>query len=197
MTLSGLDVPLRTIWCIGRNYAAHARELGNEVPQEPVVFLKPASSLLLTGGTLALPKDSNRVDHEVELVVGLGLGKKPRYAVGIDFTARDVQEKLKKAGLPWTLAKGRRGFAAVGPFTDAKLPLDLTLAVNGEVRQRGSTKDMLWTVPQLVAYLDETFGLADGDLIFTGTPPGVGPLKSGDFIEASLGSVSRLTLAVG
>lgn len=196
MTLSGFDVPLRTIWCVGRNYAAHARELGNDVPEEPVIFLKPASALLATGGALVLPEDSNRVDHEVELVVGLGLGKKPRYAIGIDFTARDVQERLKKAGLPWTLAKGRRGFAAVGPFVPAELPLDLTLAVNGEVRQHGSTKDMLWTVPQLLAYLDEKFGLSDGDIVFTGTPPGVGPLKSGDFLEASLGTVSRLTLAV-
>jgi 2-keto-4-pentenoate hydratase/2-oxohepta-3-ene-1,7-dioic acid hydratase in catechol pathway len=194
MTLPGLDAPLATIWCVGRNYAAHAKELGNPVPAEPVIFLKPQSAVVLDGGTLPLPKDSARVDHEVELVVGLGKGKVPVYAVGIDFTARDVQDRLKKEGLPWTLAKARRGFAAVGPFAVAALPQTLTLTVNGETRQKGSTQDMLFDVPALLGYLDKTFGLAEGDLVFTGTPPGVGPLKAGDRIEASLGTVSRLRL---
>lgn len=194
MTLPGLDAPLATIWCVGRNYAAHAKELGNPVPAEPVIFTKPASSVVLDGGVLPLPPDSARVDHEVELVVGLGKGKKPVYAVGIDFTARDIQDRLKKEGLPWALAKARRGFAAIGPFGPASLPQELALAVNGETRQKGSTKDMLFDVPRLLAYLDEKFGLGEGDLVFTGTPPGVGPLKKGDRIEASLGSVSRLTL---
>lgn len=194
MTLPGLDAPLATIWCVGRNYAAHAKELGNPVPAEPVIFLKPQSAVVLDGGTLPLPKDSARVDHEVELVVGLGQGKVPVYAVGIDFTARDVQDRLKKEGLPWTLAKARRGFAAVGPFAAAALPQTLTLKVNGQARQQGSTADMLFDVPKLLAYLDEKFGLAEGDIVFTGTPPGVGPLKAGDTVEAALGNVSRLRL---
>lgn len=197
MTLPGLDAPLGTIWCVGRNYAAHAKELGNPVPAEPVIFLKPRSAVVLDGGTLPLPRDSSRVDHEVELVVGLGKGKAPVYAVGIDFTARDIQDRLKKEGLPWTLAKARRGFAAVGPFAAAELPQTLTLKVNGQARQHGSTADMLFDVPRLLAYLEETFGLAEGDLVFTGTPPGVGPLKAGDRVEAALGSVSRLSLMVG
>ncbi len=196
MMLPGLDHPLGTIWCIGRNYAAHARELGNAVPEAPVVFLKPASAVLAPGGDLVLPKSSARVDHEVELVVGLGKGKKPVYAVGVDFTARDVQEKLKKAGLPWTTAKGLPGFAAIGPFAAGEPPFELTLSVNGAVRQKGSTRDMLWSVPQLIAHLDETFGLREGDVIYTGTPPGVAPLQSGDRIEAALGGLSRLTIAV-
>lgn len=196
MTLPGLDAPLGTIWCVGRNYAAHARELGNDVPKEPVVFLKPASSVLLSGGTLVLPKSSKRVDHEVELVVGLGPGKTPRYAVGVDFTARDVQEKLKAEGLPWTTAKGLPGFAALGPFVAGEPPLELTLSVNGQTRQKGSTKDMLWPVPRLLAHLDATFGLREGDIVYTGTPSGVGPLKPGDRVEAALGDVSRLTLTV-
>lgn len=194
MTLPGLDAPLATIWCVGRNYAAHAQELGNPVPAEPVVFTKPASAVVGDGGVVPLPPDSARVDHEVELVVGLGKGKEPVYAVGIDFTARDVQERLKKEGLPWTLAKARRGFAAVGPFAPASLPQELTLAVNGETRQEGRTSDMLFDVPRLLAYLDAKFGLAEGDIVFTGTPPGVGPLKKGDRIEAALGAVSRLRL---
>lgn len=197
MTLPGLDAPPATIWCVGRNYAAHAKELGNAVPAEPVIFLKPRSSLLLDGGVLPLPNDSSRVDHEVELVVGLGKGKAPVYAVGIDFTARDIQERLKKQGLPWTLAKARRGFAAVGPFAPAALPQTLTLKVNGQARQQGSTADMLFDVPKLLSYLDETFGLSEGDLIFTGTPPGVGPVQAGDRLEAALGAASRLTLTVG
>ena len=195
MTLPGLDAPPRTIWCVGRNYAAHAAELGNAVPEAPVIFLKPRSALLLSGGTLRLPPRSARVDHEVELVVGVGRGRALRQAVGIDFTARDVQERLKKAGLPWTLAKGLRGFAALGTFVEPRLPAELSLSVNGETRQRGTTADMLWDVPRLLAYIDENFGLGEGDLVFTGTPPGVGPVKAGDRVEASLGE-SRLSLAV-
>jgi 2-keto-4-pentenoate hydratase/2-oxohepta-3-ene-1,7-dioic acid hydratase in catechol pathway len=197
MTLPGLDVPLRTIFCIGRNYVLHAKELGNPVPAEPVVFLKPVGAVVLDGGVVPLPADSARVDHEVELVVGLGKGKVPVYAVGVDFTARDIQEKLKKEGLPWAPAKGRRGFAALGAFAPATLPQTLTLTVNGETRQSGNTADMLFDVPKLLAYLEATYGLGEGDVIYTGTPPGVGPLKKGDRIEASLGSVSRLTLTAG
>jgi 2-keto-4-pentenoate hydratase/2-oxohepta-3-ene-1,7-dioic acid hydratase in catechol pathway len=197
MMLPGLDLPLGTIWCVGRNYAEHAKELGNEVPQEPVIFLKPASSILLSGGTLRLPSDSKRVDHEVELVVARAADGSLRAAVGIDFTARDVQEGLKKKGLSWTLAKGRRGFAALGPFVSAALPAALTLSVNGEVRQRGSTADMIFTASAILEYLDTIYGLLPGDIVFTGTPPGVGPVAPGDRIEAALGlAQSRLTLTV-
>ena len=198
MMLPGLDLPLGTIWCVGRNYAEHAKELGNEVPSEPVIFLKPASSVLLSGGTLRLPSsDSKRVDHEVELVVARAADGSLRAAVGIDFTARDVQEGLKKKGLSWTLAKGRRGFAALGPFVPAVLPAPLTLSVNGEVRQSGSTSDMIFPATALLDYLDTIYGLLPGDIVFTGTPPGVGPVAPGDRIDAALGlGQSRLTLTV-
>jgi 2-keto-4-pentenoate hydratase/2-oxohepta-3-ene-1,7-dioic acid hydratase in catechol pathway len=196
VVLPGLSRPVGTIWCIGRNYAEHAKEMGAAVPSSPVVFTKPASSLLVDGGTLRIPKDSKRVDHEVELVVAHGA--RPMMAVGIDWTARDVQEELKKKGLPWTAAKGRPGFAAVGPFVPLNLPAEFEIAVDGAVKQRGSTKDMLFSVDAIVAHLDETYGLSEGDLIFTGTPPGVSPVASGAKIEARLnGGESLLRLTVG
>ena len=196
MILPGLDLPLGTIWCVGRNYAEHAKELGNAVPEAPVVFLKPASSVLLSGGTLTLPPDSSRVDHEVEMVLARAADGSLRAAVGVDFTARDLQTDLKKKGLPWVLAKGRRGFASLGPFVPARLPAALTLSVNGALRQNGSTADMLFAPDALLAYLDKTYGLGPGDVVFTGTPSGVGPVVVGDRIDAALGAESRLTLTV-
>ncbi|MBI2788042.1 MAG: fumarylacetoacetate hydrolase family protein [Elusimicrobia bacterium] len=195
MILPGLSRPVGTIWCIGRNYAEHAKELGNEAPTVPIVFLKPASALLLDGGVLRLPPDSRRVDHEVELVVAAGLSL--MMAVGIDFTARDIQEADKKKGLPWTSAKGRPGFAAVGNFVPLTAPCDLELSVDGAVRQRGNTKDMIFPIEKIIDHLDRTFGLSEGDLIFTGTPAGVAPLAAGARVEALLnGGESRLRLTV-
>ena len=195
MILPGLSRPVGTIWCIGRNYAEHAKELGNEAPASPIVFLKPASSLMLDGGVLRLPPDSRRVDHEVELVVAVGLSL--MMAVGIDFTARDIQEADKKKGLPWTSAKGRLGFAAVGNFIPLTMPCDLELSVDGAVRQRGNTKDMIFPIEKIIDHLDRTYGLAEGDLIFTGTPAGVAPLAAGARVEALLnGGESRLRLTV-
>lgn len=196
MILPGLDVPLGTIWCVGRNYAEHAKELGNAVPAAPVIFLKPASSVVLSGGSLRLPPDSKRVDHEVELVIARAADGSLRAAVGIDFTARDIQEDLKKKSLPWTAAKGRPGFAALGPFAPARLPAELTLTVNGALRQKGTTADMIFGVPALLEHLDAVYGIKPGDIVFTGTPSGVGPVSSGDVIEAELGGVSRLSLTI-
>lgn len=195
MILSGLSRPVGTIWCIGRNYAEHAKELGHEVPAVPIVFLKPASSLLLDGGILRLPPDSQRVDHEVELVVAMGLTL--MMAVGIDFTARDLQEQDKKKGLPWTSAKGRPGFAAVGNFIPLTLPAELELSVDGAVHQRGNTKDMVFSINKLIEHLDRIYGLAEGDLIFTGTPAGVAPVAAGASVSASVnGGESHLRLTV-
>jgi acylpyruvate hydrolase len=197
MNLSGLDVPLGTIWCVGRNYAEHAKELGNAVPTAPLIFLKPASSVVLSGGTLRLPADSRRVDHEVELVVARAADGSLRMAVGIDFTARDLQEEAKKKGQPWVDAKGRPGFAALGAFVPAVLPAELLLTVNGAARQKGSTSDMIFSVPKLLEHLDGRFGLRPGDVVFTGTPSGVAPVAAGDRVEAALsGGASRLTLGV-
>jgi len=193
--LPGLSRPVGTIWCVGRNYAEHARELGNEVPAAPVVFLKPASALSVDGGTLRLPSDSARVDHEAELVVAVG--EAPMMAVGVDFTARDLQEAAKKKGLPWVDAKGRPGFAAVGNFVPLALPARVELSVNGVKRQSGTTADMLFPVPELLKRLDGLYGLRPGDLVFTGTPPGVSPVVAGDRVEAVLdGGKSRLRLTV-
>lgn len=201
----------RNIFCIGRNYAAHAKELGNAIPEEPVVFLKPVSSLCLSGGTILLPSQSKRVDHEVEIVVVIKKGGRnisvntaldhvAGYAVGIDVTARDLQEKAKKASLPWTLAKGFDTFSVIGPFVDATLvpnpsELALELKVNGELRQKGIANQMLFSIPELISWLSRHFTLSSGDLIYTGTPPGVGPLNDGDQVAASL-SVAGATLNV-
>ncbi len=197
-TVPGLDVPVRTIYCVGRNYALHAKELGNAVPSEPLLFLKPASAVLLSGGTLKLPARSQRVDHEVEVVVGIAKGDARRYAIGIDLTARDLQAEAKKKGDPWTLAKGFKGFAALGRFVEAKPPFTFSLSVNGAVRQKGDTRDMVFAIDALLQYIDRTFGLGEGDLVYTGTPEGVAPLSAGDAIEAALdATASRLTLSVG
>jgi len=195
MILPGMNRPVGSIWCIGRNYADHAKEMGSELPASPIVFLKPASALLLDGGILRLPSDSKRVDHEVELVVAAGSAL--MMAVGIDFTARDLQDEAKKKGLPWTSSKSRPGFAAVGGFIPLSLPAELELSVDGHLRQRGSTKDMIFAVEALIEHLDRVYGLSDGDLIFTGTPAGVAPVSGGAEIEALLnGGASRLSLTV-
>lgn len=200
------------ILCIGRNYAAHARELGNEVPEEPVVFLKPLSSLVGNGGKVILPSRTQDVHHEVELVLVIGKGGKDisvadamkhidGYAVGLDMTARDVQNAAKKKGLPWTVAKGFDTFAPIGDFVAASRihnPQDLRvkLSVNSEVRQDGSTSDMIHTVAELVAYCSSLFTLMPGDLIFTGTPEGVGPVRDGDVLEAEVTGLPKLTVRV-
>ena len=199
--LNGLFV--RNLFCIGRNYAEHARELGNAIPTEPVVFLKPSSAVAFSGGHIILPKVSQRVDHEVELVIAIGRGgaQIPVHealshvagvAVGIDVTARDLQEQAKKKALPWAVAKGFDTFAVLGdfaPLTTANGALEtfeLSLSVNGEKRQGGRVGDMLFSVPKLVSYLSSVFRLAPGDLIYTGTPPGVAPLLAGDQVTADL-----------
>lgn len=200
------------ILCIGRNYAAHARELGNEVPEEPVVFLKPLTSLVGNGGKVILHPRTQDVHHEVELVLVIGKGGKDipvqdamkhvdGFAVGLDMTARDVQNAAKKKGLPWTVAKGFDTFAPVGDFIAASRvsnPQDLRirLSVNGEVRQEGTTADMIHSVPELVAYCSSLFTLMPGDLIFTGTPEGVGPVQDGDVLEAEVSGLPKLTVRV-
>jgi len=200
------------ILCIGRNYAAHARELGNEVPEEPVVFLKPLTSLVGNGSKIVLPPRTQDVHHEVELVLVIGKGGKDipaaealnhvdGYAVGLDMTARDVQNEAKKKGLPWTVAKGFDTFAPVGDFVAAsRIPhpqdLSIKLSVNGEVRQQGSTADMIYSVAELVSYCSTLFTLMPGDLIFTGTPEGVGPVKDGDVLEAEITGLPKLTMRV-
>jgi acylpyruvate hydrolase len=198
------------ILCIGRNYAEHAREMAAEVPAEPLVFLKPPSALVGTGGTVVLPRQSADVHHELELVVVVGKGGKnvPEgealghvggYALGLDLTARDLQAQAKAARAPWAVAKGFDTFAPLGPVAPAEAvgdpqALELTLRVNGEVRQHGRTADMLFPVARLVAYLSTVFTLEEGDLIYTGTPEGVGPVHDGDVLEATGTRLPPLTV---
>ncbi len=193
--------PIGTLYCIGRNYAEHAKELKNEIPAEPVVFLKPRACVSFSGQPFILPNQSQNVHHEGEIVVAIGKEAwqvSPAeahsfiygYGVGIDFTARDLQDKAKAKGLPWTLSKGLPGFAGLGNFTEASEvgtgALEVELTVNGTRRQIGDTSQMLFSIPTIIAYLSRHFRLAPGDLIYTGTPSGVGPVVVGDEIVTYL-----------
>jgi 2-keto-4-pentenoate hydratase/2-oxohepta-3-ene-1,7-dioic acid hydratase in catechol pathway len=212
--LPGLpNLEIDNIYCIGRNYVEHARELDNEPPSQPLVFLKPSSSIMFDGGKIQLPSQSNNVHHEVELVAAIGKGGKniPRekalehvagYAIGIDITARDIQQQAKDNAHPWTVAKGFDTFAPLSSLVEKDhiedpQNLDLQITVNGEIRQSDNTGLMIFPVDELVHYLSTIFTLQPGDLIFTGTPKGVSPIKSGDQIEASLnGGLATLSVSV-
>lgn len=196
------------------NYAAHRAEMhhAGPPPKEPAFFLKATSSLLPGGGDIVLPAGVGRVEHEVELAVVIGkrgraiapdkaLGHVLGYAVLLDITARELQAKAKAAGLPWDEAKGFDTFApisAVTPRAKVKDPhdIDLTLTVNGAVRQAGSTKQMLMQVPELVARFSRSMTLERGDVLATGTPEGVGPLVAGDRVEAEARGVGKLVCRV-
>jgi 2-keto-4-pentenoate hydratase/2-oxohepta-3-ene-1,7-dioic acid hydratase in catechol pathway len=202
---------VRTIYCIGRNYAAHARELNNPVPGEPVVFIKPASSIVSDGASIVIPPQSNDVHYEAELVLSIGkMGKNipvdeamsyvSGYALGLDITARDLQQIAKDKSLPWSVAKGFDTFAPLSHFVDTSvLPdpdaIEYTLDINGERRQHGMTSHMLFPIPFLVHYLSGIFTLYPGDIIYTGTPEGVGKLNIGDKLHVTL-SGTDLTLSV-
>lgn len=200
--LNPLGLFARAVYCVGRNYAEHAKELGNAVPRHPLIFLKPTSSLSRSGWKITLPPGVGRVDHEVELVVALGGGGKnipvdraldfvAGYAVGIDVTARDLQEEAKKRGQPWTVSKGFDTFAPLSDFVPRSEmgdgPFEFSLSLNSVQRQRGSSQDMVFSIAELIHYLSTVFTLSPGDLIFTGTPSGVGPLAKGDILVAELG----------
>jgi len=199
------------IICIGRNYVAHIRELQNEVPDAPVVFLKPPSALVATGGRIVIPPASSDVHHEVELVVEIGdtcknvpendaLSVVRSFAVGLDMTARDLQSIAKGKGLPWSVAKGFDTFAPLGPLVPADGidagNLDIRLEINGEVRQQGNTSLMIFPLPSLIAYVSTVFTLVPGDLIYTGTPEGVGPIRRGDKLLATVSGLPPLEVTV-
>ncbi|TVR28541.1 MAG: fumarylacetoacetate hydrolase family protein [Balneolaceae bacterium] len=207
------DLQFGSLYCIGRNYAKHAAEMNSDVPDNPVVFLKPRSSIIFTGENIVIPELTNDVHHEVELVVLIG--QKVRnvtpdeagsaikaFGVGLDMTARDLQAEAKKAGLPWSLAKGFETFAPLGtlyPYTkDLDLQnLSIEVQVNAEVRQKGQTSDMIFSVNQIISYISTYFTLYPGDLIYTGTPEGVSAVKKGDQITATLGEdISTLQVHV-
>ncbi|MDP4663368.1 MAG: fumarylacetoacetate hydrolase family protein [Salibacteraceae bacterium] len=200
------------IICIGRNYADHAKELKNEVPTEPVFFMKPDTALLKPKQAFFLPDFSKEVHHELELVVRINrLGKniEERFAhryyneigLGIDFTARDLQQQCKEKGLPWEKAKAFDGSAPLGdfiPVTDKTElnNLKLELKLNGTTKQLGNTKDMIFSIDKIIAYISQFMTLKIGDLIFTGTPAGVGPVAENDLLEGFLNDQQLLTLRI-
>ena len=190
------------ILCIGRNYAAHAKELKNEVPEAPVIFMKPESSILPPGHPFVYPEFSKDIHYECEIV--LKISRVGKYiseenalsyiegiGLGIDFTARDLQAQLKSKGLPWEISKGFNGSAVLSDFLPVSSFSDLQnlhfeLKVNGEIRQKGHSADMLFSIPQMIAYTSQFFTLKTGDYFFTGTPEGVGPIAIGDKLEGFL-----------
>ncbi len=200
------------IIAIGRNYVDHAKELKNPVPTEPVVFLMPETALIRKNQAFFYPSFSNDVHFEVELVVKISrLGKNiavkfaHRYyeeiGIGIDFTARDVQAELKKKGLPWEKAKAFDGAAPLGNFVNKNQfsnvnNIDFSLSKNNEIVQQGNSKDMIFSIDTIIAYVSQYFTLKIGDLIFTGTPSGVGPVAIGDNLSAKIGEAELLKVLV-
>lgn len=200
------------IICIGRNYAAHIEELKNETPGNPVVFLKPDTALLKDGAPFFYPDFSQNIHHEAELV--LKISKQGKYiqkqfahryfneiGIGIDFTARDLQDQCKAKGLPWEIAKGFNGAAPIGDFKSVEdfedlKNIDFHLTINGETRQKGNTSLMLFDFGDIIAYVSQFFMLKTGDLIYTGTPAGVGPVQIGDKLEGFIGTEKLLDFEV-
>jgi acylpyruvate hydrolase len=206
------EYPIGKIVCVGRNYAEHAKELGNEIPDKPVLFLKPASTLIYSGGEIIHPDYGNELHHEVELVLLIGETVRKAnkaqsekaiigYGVGLDMTLRDVQNELKKKGNPWTLAKCFDTSAVISDFVlkkDYQLKPDekLELKVNGVTKQSDSLKSMIFNPAEIVEYISSIMTLEKGDLIFTGTPAGVSKVNRGDKLEAKLGAIAELVCKV-
>ncbi len=188
------------IICIGRNYREHAKELNNPIPEKPVFFMKPDTALLQKNNPFFYPDFSKDVHYETEIVLKINRNGKhiedkfahkyyDEIGIGIDFTARDLQAEQKKKGLPWEIAKAFDGAAPVGEFVSKNLFPDInrlhfSLKINGEVRQEGNTADMMFGFDRIIAYVSQFISLKPGDLIFTGTPSGVGPTKINDHFEA-------------
>ncbi len=200
------------IFCIGRNYAEHAKELGNAVPDEPIVFSKPPTAVLKDGSPFYHPDFSSDIHHEAEIVVRIAKNGKhiaekfahkyyDHISIGIDFTARDLQKKLKDKGHPWEIAKGFDGSAPVGHFVALKnLPpinnIGFTLLKNGQTVQSGNTADLIFSFDKLISYVSTYFTLHKGDYIFTGTPEGVGRVQVGDYLEGYIGGQKLLECKV-
>jgi len=206
------EIQIGKIICVGRNYAEHAHELGNEVPEKPVVFLKPASAAIQSGGKITYPSFSNEMHHEVELVLLIGAEIKNAsllesensiigYGLGLDMTLRDVQNELKKKAHPWAIAKCFDTSAVLSDFTlkenySLTLEEEISLSVNGTVRQKEKLNKMIFKPAQIVQYISSLMHLEEGDLIFTGTPAGVGKVEKGDNITAKILPFAELTAEV-
>lgn len=208
----GSRIPVGKMLCLGKNYALHAREMGGDVPDEPVIFTKPRTAFLPNGGSVAIPAISENLHHELELVVVIGTRMKDvseteamegvlGYAVGLDMTLRDVQSRAKKRGEPWAVAKGFDTSAPIGsvvPEEQIANPhnLSMKLTVNGEIRQSGNTRDMIFGIPFTISYLSRLFTLEPGDCIFTGTPEGVGQVFPGDTLAAEIEGIPGLLVNI-
>jgi fumarylpyruvate hydrolase len=206
--------PVHRIYCVGRNYAEHAIEMGHDPNREaPFFFQKNADSLVMDGAVFPYPSKSKDVHHEIELVVALGLGGRDiaaadalshiyGYAVGLDMTRRDLQGEAKKAGRPWEVGKAFDAAAPCSAILRASeighpAKGEIAFDVNGSPRQRGDLGQMIWSVPEIIAHLSGLFELRAGDLIYTGTPAGVGPVQRGDVLKGSIAGVGTLTVRVG
>jgi fumarylpyruvate hydrolase len=206
--------PIRRIYCVGRNYAAHAREMGHDPDREPPFFFtKPADAVIPDGAVMAWPPATSDLHHEIELVVALGKGGRDipeadalghvfGYAVGLDMTRRDLQAQAKKAGRPWDMAKGFDQSAPCGIIRPASAIGHpdrgaIVLEVNGGTRQKGDLADMIWSVSETIAYLSGLVELHPGDLIYTGTPDGVGPVSRGDRLTGRVEGVGELSVTIG
>ena len=200
-------IPVGKIVCVGRNYSEHAKELGNEVPEKPIVFLKPASALIFSGDKIKHPTFANEMHHEVELILLIGKEIKnaniraedaiEAYGVGLDMTLRDLQVKLKEKGHPWTIAKGFDTSAVVSEFVskeDYTLTLNerIILSVNGIKRQDDLLNKMIFSPAEIVEYLSSLMTLEKGDLIYTGTPAGVSKVKPGNKLHAEIEGLAVL-----
>jgi len=198
--------------CLARTYRKHAEEMSSNVPKEPLLFLKPASAVIFDGDSIIIPKISNCLHHEVEL--GVVIGKKCKnisldealdyvlgYCIALDITARDIQSEAKKKGWPWDIAKGFDTFAPISEVVlknEVSDPndLDLELKVNGVIRQRSNTRNMVFSVEEILEFISNIMTLEPGDLIMTGTPEGVGEIIKNDIIEAELGNICYLRVDV-
>jgi fumarylpyruvate hydrolase len=206
--------PIRRVFCVGRNYEAHAREMGNDPDREPpFFFMKPADAVVPAAGSVPYPPLTDDLHHEVELVVAIGkggtnlsvdqaLGHVWGYAVGVDLTRRDLQAVAKKLSRPWDWAKGFDASAPCGPIVPVAASGhpqagSISLSVNGETRQQGDLNELIWPVADVIAIISHSVALAPGDLIFTGTPAGVGALQPGDRVQAQVEGVGSIAFTMG
>ncbi|MFI5253333.1 MAG: fumarylacetoacetate hydrolase family protein [Bacteroidota bacterium] len=203
------SIPVGKILCLGRNYAEHAKEMNAAIPTTPIIFMKPGSSLIHDGEEILKPRISNNLHHEVELVVAIGRDGKNiseieapsyilGYGVGLDMTLRDIQNQAKDKGLPWFVSKGFDTSAPISEIISVNdipnyLGLEISCTVNGTIRQKVTVDKMLISVPKIISYISTIVAIERGDLIYTGTPEGVGPLNDGDIIEASLTGYTKIT----
>ena len=214
--VGGGEFPVRRIYCVGRNYAEHAQEMGFTGREPPFFFLKPSDAIMPvpygTTGEIHYPPLTANFHHEVEMVVAIGLGGRDiaaadaarhiwGYAVGLDMTRRDLQNDMKKQGRPWCIGKAFDESAPIGPLHPAASVGDLsggavTLSVNGVLRQKGDLSELIWNVAETIETLSRAWTLAPGDLIFTGTPAGVGAVVPGDVMTATIAGLGTLSVAV-